>query len=67
MNFSELSRKLGQPIRIDKTEESYGWWTYSWKKSGILISAEIWIKDYEEDGKKYPKNSIKTLDIEKVI
>lgn len=67
MNLSELSRKLGEPTRIDKTAEKYGWWIYFWKKDGFLVSAEIWIEDYEENGQKYPKNSIKILDIEKAI
>lgn len=67
MDLSGLSRKLGEPTRIDETDEEYGWWIYSWKKDGFLISAEIWTEDYEEDGQKYPKNSIKILDIEKAI
>lgn len=66
MNLPELSKELGEPTRIDKTTEKYGWWIYSWKKNGFLISTDIWTKDKEND-QKYPKNSIKSLSLEKAI
>jgi hypothetical protein len=67
VTFEQIRAKLGEPALTETTEEEYGWSAYTWRKSGYRVTAQVWIRDYEEKGQRYPKGSIKWLEVSNAV
>lgn len=59
LSLPELIHRLGEPAAVGTSEEKYGWHTIVWERPGHLIEVDVWVRDYQERGRSYPKDSVK--------